>query len=113
MTIEVTIRDINGAIIKEGSRVCAYEQRYAEVSRDESGPVPIVEVDISRPMPIKDVPLFIGRVRWSHEHLAFEIAIEKMLVDWVSPPCSVRMGGGSYAFELMEDANLNTEGKST
>lgn len=101
MILTVIIKDINGHEIVEGSRVCAYEQNYVEVSRDESGLVPIIEVDSSRPIPVKDVPLFIGHVRWDDEQLCFMVVIEKMMVDWNPAPCSVHMGGGSYTYELM------------
>lgn len=101
MTITVELNDINGTPLSEGSKVCAYAQEYAEISRDDSGDIPIIEVDHARPRPIKDVPLFIGRVAWDAEQLAFEIVIEKMMVKWESEPCRVRMGGGHYAYELI------------
>ena len=101
MTIEIEIKDIDGKTINEGSRVCAYAQDYAEISRDESEGVPVVELDHTRPKPIKDVPLFVGRVFWNAEELAVEIAIEKLLVKWEHAPAYVRMGGGNYAYGLI------------
>lgn len=101
MKIEIALKDINGKALAEGSRVCAYAQDYAEISRDESGGIPVIEVDHAKPKPIKDVPLFIGRVVWNPEQLAIEIAIEEMLVEWATSPSRVRMGGGNYAYELI------------
>ena len=101
MTIEIEIKDIDGNPIVEGSRVLAYAQDYEEVSRDESGNIPVIEVDHTRPKPIKDVPLFIGCVVWNPEELALEIAIEKMLVKWQTNPSRVRMGGGNYEYGLV------------
>lgn len=102
MTLIIDVRDMNGVPISEGNRVCAYAQEYDEISRDEVGGIPVVEVDHGRPKPIKDIPLFIGRVEWSPDQLAFEIAIEKMMVKWEAVPCRVRMGGGQYAYELVD-----------
>lgn len=101
MTIEIELKDINGKALAEGSRVCAYAQDYAEISRDESGCIPVIEVDQSKPKPIIDVPLFIGQVVWNPEQLAFEIVIENMMVEWNTNPSRVRMGGGNYAYELI------------
>lgn len=101
MKLEIELKDINGSPIEIGDKVCAYAQEYAEVSRDESNGVPVIELDRARPKPIRDVPLFIGRVVWDAEQLAFEIAIEKLMVDWEAQPSSVRMGGGHYVYELV------------
>ena len=102
MTIEFQLTDINGSPLKEGSRVTAYGQDYEEISRDDSDPsCPIIEEDHSKPKPIKDVPLFQGIVVWNPEQLAMEIVIEKMMVKWETKPCRVRMGGGSYVYELV------------
>lgn len=104
MTIHLDLKDINGQPLDHGSRVVAYAQEYEEVSRDESDPsCPIVEEDHDKPRPIKDVPLFIGRVMWNPEQMAVQVRIEKMMVKWECEVSSVRMGGGGYAYELLED----------
>ena len=101
MTLEIELKDINGNEIKEGSKVCAYVQDYVEMYHYRSDDAPIVVLDHTKPKPIKDVPLFIGKVVWNNEQLAFEILIEKMMTDWNPIPSSIKMGGGAYAYELI------------
>lgn len=102
MTLKLDIKDINGKDIEIGSRVYAYAQNYTETLLDEINGVEIIEIDITKPRPIADVPLFIGQVIWNSEELAFEIRVEKILADWEIKPAYIRMGGGMYAYELSE-----------
>lgn len=101
MNFQILFKDINGSDINLGDRVCAYAQDYDEVDRQYLHGVLVVELDSTKPKPIKDIPLFIGKVRFNEEELYVEVLIEKMMVEWENPPCSVRMGGGFYVYELM------------
>ena len=49
---------------------------------------------------MKDVPLFVGIVKWDQEQLALLVFIEKILVEWECDIATVRMGGDNYHFEL-------------
>lgn len=102
--LRIEIRDINGTPIVAGSRVCVYPQEYAVISRSntEYGETPTALVDSRRPLPIKDLPLFIGRVRWNQYLLAFDVAVEQVLGATLGQ-VSVTMGGGNYAYEVLDD----------
>ena len=101
MTLNIDIKDINGRDIQIGSEVCAYARNHSEVLIDKINGIAVVELDITKPKPIADLPLFIGKVVWNKEQLSLEILIEKMMTDWDPIPSSVQMGGGSYAYELI------------
>lgn len=100
MRIETEINDINGTPLQLGDTVLAYAQEYEEVSRDESCGVPIAQVDTARPKPLKDVPLFKGRIEWDAEQMALQIRIEQVLVNWEPKPAVVQMGG--YVYEKLD-----------
>lgn len=102
MNIEIKLHDINGNPINIGDRVLVYEQRYAEFSRDESGPVTVICLDQTRPKPIVDAPLVSGIVIWSPTELAVEIKVDKYFQNWQTKPSHIKAGGGCYAFELID-----------
>ena len=99
MTIHVEVNDINGQPLALGDEVVAYALEYAEVSRDESWGIPVIEVDSSRPKPLRDVPLFRGRIVWDAGRLDLEVEILEtleMFVEWETKPSRVRMAGYLY-----------------
>jgi hypothetical protein len=97
MTIEVDVRDINGAPLHIGDKVMAYAKEF-EIRRRETlgGGTRVVEVASERPKPVKDVPLFAGRIVWSADTLSLQVRIEKMYVHWESRLSSVSMSHYLY-----------------
>lgn len=94
--------DLQGRPLKLGDKVIAYAQRYAEKSRDDSHGIPIVELDIAQPKPVSDVPLFRGTVAWDPHGLAYIANIDEMLILWDIVPAFVHLGGGAYAYEIID-----------
>lgn len=105
MTIEAEIRDMNGAPLVLGQRVRVYEQRYAVAGRDEACGVPVVTVDSGRRLPVADVPLFEGVLRWNEFEAMVEITVERLWAwgadDGMPTPTAVKFGGASYAVEAI------------
>lgn len=94
---EIVTKDMDGNDLLEGDRVMAFQARY-ETTRIEDN---IYEEHHDRPLPTRDVPLFIGSIYWSKEMLAWWIKVEKILVEWETKPCGIAMGGGSYLYQKM------------
>lgn len=67
MEPQFEFKDIDGKDIKLRDRVFVFSQDYEVIAADYSDRVPVVLVDSNKPLPLKDVPLFIGTVYWSDE----------------------------------------------
>ncbi len=105
MTIKAEIRDMNGVPLALGQRVRVYEQRHAVVERNDVCGVPVVTVDTARPLPVADVPLFEGVLRWNEFEAMLEITVERLWAwgedDGMPTPTAVKFGGASYAVEAV------------
>lgn len=102
MTITLELQDIDGQPLELGDRVFGFAQSYAELSRKGggfSGECLEIEEDRTRPMPVKDVPLFVGAVAWCSEMLNLVIDVEEIFADWQLPPSRISMGGGHYVYQ--------------
>lgn len=103
MKLEIELNDVNDKPINIGDRVIAYEQAYKIIEvgyYDELDRV--VVVDMEKPLPTKDIPLFIGKVAWNKDDLCLELIVEKLLADWEPKPATIKMVNG-YAYELYEN----------
>lgn len=97
MKLEFPLKDINGADIQIGSKVCAYALEHKVIERITED---IIEVDGTQPLPLKDVPLFTGTVVWCQDQLAMVVVIEKVMVpEGFQGVASVQMC--HYQYELM------------
>lgn len=77
MTITTSFKDIDGRDINLGDKVFVFSQEYEVIEEDYSDGVPVIMVDFSKPLPIKDVPLFLGRVEWCDDRKALIVRVEK------------------------------------
>lgn len=98
--VEVVLLDIHGAPVREGDEVLLYAQNYASTLIKDGVP-PIYEEDHTKPKPVADVPLVRGTVVWSVDMLAWGVRVSWTTPSWGNPPCWMRLGGGSYAVELI------------
>lgn len=96
---EFVIDDIDGSPIHEGDEVFAFAQEFRSTLIDDSGGIPVYEEDASKPLPVKDVPLFRGIVEWSADQLAYLIRISWVCPQWGLAPSTIGMGGGSYVYQ--------------
>lgn len=97
MIISFDLLDIDGNSIQLGDRVLVYQQAYEVVDREGNE----VTIDIDRPLPVADVPWFVGVVQWGFTMLRLEVAIEESLREGI-PPASISMGGPGYSFQVIE-----------
>lgn len=101
MIITCECKDINGVPIELGSKVCVYAKDYEIRSSEMSGDIEIIELDIEKPKPLKDVPLMMGTVIWEENQMAVLVHVDKMLVEWEAPPGAISMDFYNYAFEVI------------
>lgn len=79
--------------------------RYDVAGRDEAFGVPVVTVDSGRRLPVADVPLFEGVLRWNEFEAMVEITVERLWAwgsdDGTPTPVAVKLGGAAYAVEAI------------
>lgn len=97
--IPIGLDDNFGNPIYRDDEVIAYGQEYEEIALAGD----VVEVDADKPRPVADVPLFRGFVRWDEDQLAYVVEVTEIMGDWELKPSSIRMGGGAYAYELVNN----------
>ena len=93
MHITLDIWDINGEPLSLGDMVLGYGLEHEVVGGDGGN---VVEVDLSRPKPVKDIILFRGTVEWNQDLLALTIRIHELFAKWETGPSSVRMSDYQY-----------------
>ena len=76
-----SLKDIDGQELQLGDRVFAFEQEYESVVVEEDEDISIVEIDRSKPLPLLDVPLYIGRLTWDPEFMQVMVKVERTLVE--------------------------------
>lgn len=100
MIIKTQLLDINGHAIDLGDKVTIYKLDHQEVGREGD----VVEVDITKPLPIADVPLAVGVVEFCKFQLALIVRITEFLSETFNHGvASISMGMHSYAYELTKD----------
>lgn len=78
------LKDIHGRAVLAGNKVWCYPQDYEVISVDDSGPIPVHEVDTTKPKPVPDTPLVRGEVYWSTDQLMWVIKVSWQTPTWDS-----------------------------
>ncbi len=106
MNIQTSFQDINGTEIELGSRVCVYPQQYHTISSKKvDADITIEEIDITRPKPLKDTPLYIGVVQWCDYDMAVIVKVTETLVQNPIGIASFQIGRSGYTYEVLEAEN--------
>lgn len=106
----IGLKSLSGLEILEGSTVAVYAQKYkvTSVHNDgEEGTARVVEIDQSKPLPVADIVLAHGHVYWSVHDLAWRCRLVWLCPEWHDrengpSPVDIGMGGGHYAFEIID-----------
>lgn len=76
------LKDIHGRAVLAGDKVWLYPQEYEVISIDDSGPIPVHEVDTTKPKPVPDTPLVRGEVYWSTDQLMWVVKVSWQTPKW-------------------------------
>jgi hypothetical protein len=102
MNIEFSLKDINGEELELGDLVWVYNQDYEEVGREEDEDGTVVEIDITRPRPVADIPVFIGKLVWQEDLYQLDLEIVTRIDRNYEGVGSVSLGIG-FALEKMKE----------
>jgi hypothetical protein len=102
MKIEFELKDINGEDLQLGDLVWVYRQDYEEIGREEDEGGLCIEIDITKPRAITDVPLFIGKLVWQEDLYQLDLEVCEVVDDVYRNLGSISLGIG-YALEKMKE----------
>lgn len=104
--------DRNGKDIYEGDILMAYEARYQKtLLSDVTGPfgddgIPVYEVDMTKPLPVPDVPWFTAFVEWNTTMAGYWLRYINKRADW-GPGVSTSLVDGHYTLEVIGNIHEN------
>lgn len=112
--IKTELLDINGTPLRLGDYVIAYAQDYEEVkptvrihdpAEIVTDTLKVVELDDSKPKPVKDVPLFVGHIDWDDYGKSIIVRLHKSMTPMELQPAHARFC--DYLFEKIDFTTFN------
>lgn len=98
-------RDLHGRDIREGDEVFLYRQEYERTILNPDavtqGETPVYLMDSNRPLPVADVPMARGVVRWDTFRMAYVIRLKWKCQQWDTGIAGCLMGGANYVYEIL------------